>query len=313
MANKKSLGQELNSNYSTTRLLSKQQPILHNSQDSKIKSSIFWSSENPKKIDGGLRRKGCFKQTLLDQPLISVITVVYNGEMHLEQTINSIINQTYNNVEYIVIDGGSKDGTLDIIRKYDSAIDYWISEPDKGIADAMNKGISLATGEYIVFIHADDYFYSNKVINNAINIIDKESNIIMFPVLFGEKLVEIIPRKFNWWVNFKIPACHQGILCKLDLFRNIGDFDTQFKIDMDYDFLLRAYRRKVKAQRVTSVLSVMRDTGISSRKDINSLLQRFNEERKVHKKNYHSRILALLYKIYWFCYLNYKKLGFIIQ
>jgi glycosyltransferase involved in cell wall biosynthesis len=172
----------------------------------------------------------------------------------------------------------------------------------------MNKGINLATGEYVVFIHADDYFFSNQVIEAVMIDIDKRSDILMFPVLFGQKLNAIIPRRFNWWVNFKIPACHQGILCKLNLFRNIGDFDTQFKIDMDYDFLLRAYRNGVLVQRATSVLSVMRDTGISSRKDFNSVLERLAEERSVHNKNCPNTLMTLIYEIYWFLYLNYKKL-----
>ncbi len=91
-------------------------------------------------------------------PLVSIITVVYNGEKYLKQTIQSVINQTYKNIEYIIIDGGSTDGTLDIIKKYEEYISFWVSEPDKGLYDAMNKGIGIAKGELIGMINSDDWY-----------------------------------------------------------------------------------------------------------------------------------------------------------
>jgi len=91
-------------------------------------------------------------------PLVSIITVVYNGEKYLEQTIQSVINQTYKNIEYIIIDGGSTDGTLDIIKRYEKHISYWVSEADKGLYDAMNKGIKLAKGELVGMINSDDWY-----------------------------------------------------------------------------------------------------------------------------------------------------------
>ena len=99
-----------------------------------------------------------------NNPLISVVTVSYNAVSVIEQTIFSVINQTYPNVEYIIIDGGSTDGTVDIIKKYADKITYWVSEPDKGIYDAMNKGIELATGEWINFMNAGDSFYSFSIL-----------------------------------------------------------------------------------------------------------------------------------------------------
>jgi len=101
-------------------------------------------------------------------PLITVVTVVRNGEKTLEETILNVTNQTYKNIEYIIVDGASTDGTLDIIKKYEDRIDYWISEPDKGIYDAMNKGIDLATGEWINFMNAGDVFCDYEVIKKII-------------------------------------------------------------------------------------------------------------------------------------------------
>lgn len=119
-------------------------------------------------ITGGLRTHGITKKSTDEKPLITVVTVVYNGEATLEQTIQSVVNQSYDNVEYIIVDGGSKDGTIDIIKKYENKIDYWQSEPDAGIYDAMNNGIKLATGVWINFMNAGDIFYDSNVISNFI-------------------------------------------------------------------------------------------------------------------------------------------------
>src|SRR5688572_26851104 len=98
-----------------------------------------------------------------EQPLVSIITIVFNGEKHLQQTIESVLGQTYSNIEYIIVDGGSKDNSVSIIEKYSTQLAYWISEPDKGISDAFNKGISKANGEMIGLINADDWYEKDTV------------------------------------------------------------------------------------------------------------------------------------------------------
>ena len=95
---------------------------------------------------------------------MSIITVVYNNVLTLERNIQSVLNQTYGNVEHIIIDGGSTDGTLDILRRYDDTVDYWVSEPDKGIFGAMNKGVRAATGEWVNFLNSDDFYASPYVL-----------------------------------------------------------------------------------------------------------------------------------------------------
>jgi glycosyltransferase involved in cell wall biosynthesis len=114
--------------------------------------------------EGGLRLQGMRRASTADRPLVTVITVVFNGAGEIEETIRSVIQQTYDNVEYIVIDGGSTDGTLEIIGKYGDAIDHWVSEPDRGIYDAMNKGIRLAQGEWLNFMNAGDLFSAKDVV-----------------------------------------------------------------------------------------------------------------------------------------------------
>jgi hypothetical protein len=113
----------------------------------------------PHVLQGGLRTKGLFKDSDPTRPLLSIITVVYNGEKYLEQTIQSVINQSYEYLEYIIIDGGSTDRTLEVIAKYNDYIDYWISEPDTGIYNAMNKGTKLATGSHVLHLNADDLLF----------------------------------------------------------------------------------------------------------------------------------------------------------
>lgn len=163
----------------------------------KLGAFLFLPEGDGRKLEGGLRTKGYFKHTyklesgrwcicdidgnpvrpapediedrirkyisstgfqVTEIPLVSIITVALNADRFIEKAIRSVINQAYPNVEYIIIDGGSKDGTTDIIKKYEDRIDYWVSEKDKGIYDAMNKGISLAFGKYINFLNADDQF-----------------------------------------------------------------------------------------------------------------------------------------------------------
>jgi glycosyltransferase involved in cell wall biosynthesis len=117
---------------------------------------------------GGLRTKGLIK-TSATTPLVTIITVVFNGEAGLEDTILSVLGQTYDNIEYLVVDGGSTDGTIEIIRKYEGVLDFWISEPDVGIYDAMNKGINLARGDWLNFLNARDLFFAQTTVATLVD------------------------------------------------------------------------------------------------------------------------------------------------
>jgi glycosyltransferase involved in cell wall biosynthesis len=240
---------------------------------------------------------------------ISIITITLNAKRYLEQTIASIVNQTYSNMEYIIVDGASTDGTLDIIKKYESEIDNWISEPDKGIADAMNKGIDLATGDYILFLHSDDYLVNSSVLERAAEYLEDRFDIFIFKVLLDVQGQNQVSRNrpLGWLTNFKMGSCHQGQLYSRKLFQRIGNFDTSFKIDMDYDLILRAYRACASCNAVNIPLAVMRLIGISSRTNWKSLRERFDEERRVHFKNCTSFWMRLLYIFYWMMYLPYRK------
>lgn len=171
-------------------------------------------------------------------PKISVITVCFNTADCIEKTILSVINQTYQNIEYIIIDGGSTDGTLDIIRKYAGHICYWVSEPDKGIYDAMNKGIAKATGDYINFMNAGDSFISSEVLPKVISYLGEEDIISGNEIAIRNEKIEDYtksPQKINF--EFLCNDClrHQATFIKTSLLKQTM-YDTTLKIAADWKF-----------------------------------------------------------------------------
>ncbi|MGV1100372.1 glycosyltransferase family 2 protein [Thiovibrio sp. JS02] len=244
-------------------------------------------------------------------PKISVITVTLNSDRYLEQAIESIIGQTYPHLEYIVIDGGSTDSTVDIVKQYAYRIDYFSSEPDEGIADAMNKGLRVATGDYILFLHSDDYLLDANSLALAAELAEQGTEILLFNIFLdnGKERVLARPRGLNWRMNFKTGVFHQSALCSKALFERIGNFDPRFRIAMDYDFFLRAYRAKATVLEGDFLLSVMRLCGISARLDWPSLRERFKEEQMVQRKNCPDRAWAFAYLLYWLFYLPYRRIA----
>jgi len=247
-------------------------------------------------------------------PKITIITVCFNAEKHIEETIKSVIEQKGCEIEYIVIDGASTDKTPSIIKQYETKITKWVSEPDQGIADAMNKGIALATGDYLLFLNADDYFQTPDAIAVATAYMEEDKDIYIYDTIFLKKEggVRRHSGTFGKRINFK-GICHQGVLCKRELFQKIGSFNVSFKICMDYDFFMRAYRSGATGQYTNKVLSVMRDGGVSSRQDWPSLKQRFAEEKRVHVENNASTFMTVIYTVYWALYLPYRKVRFSIK
>ena len=252
----------LNSNYSTTRLLTKEKPILEQRPEYKIESKLFLPPSPEQKGEGGLRTKGYFKKSYDNKPLISVVTVVHNGEKHLKQTINSVIAQDYDNVEYIIIDGGSTDGTLDIIKKYEDQINYWVSEPDSGIYDAMNKGISLCTGDYIAFLNADDWYPENSielVVNASIKL--KPDYIFGDMDLYNENV--FVGKRKPYKYKYGTPMGHQAFFVKTSLMKE-SPFDITYKMAADYDFMIKLIKTNHSCIQVNKSLANFRITGASS-------------------------------------------------
>lgn len=196
---------------------------------------------------------------------ISVVTVVYNGEKHLEQTILSVLNQAYNNIEYIIIDGGSTDGTVDIIRKYEDKLAYWVSEQDNGIYDAMNKGILKATGELVGLINADDY-YEPEAIRSVVNyFIKNESPDILYGrmVFINEDTGQtkvIIPSVDRLIKDMTLN--HPTCFLKRDLYKK-KLFDTSYKICADYDLIMYFKTNKKRFTYIDEIITNMRIGGAS--------------------------------------------------
>ena len=229
----------------------------------------------------------------------SIIISVLNGDKHIYNTIQSILNQNYQNKELIVIDGGSKDGTIDILRKYSNKI-KWISEPDKGISDAFNKGIKLATGDYINFQGDGDGFIHDNVLTEIFdNRVLKKHPIICGNIeridlngniLFTTRLKENF-RKTSLLYKMSLP--HQGLFLPKSFFDKFGLFDLTIKYAMDYELLLRAYNSFPEVVTINSSVAFWRADGLGQGKTLDIL----REYLRIKKKNkvLNPLILSLIY------------------
>jgi glycosyltransferase involved in cell wall biosynthesis len=212
----------------------------------------------------GLRTNGTIKQSQENMPFITVITVVRNGEKTLEETILSVINQTYKNIEYIIIDGGSTDNTLEIIKKYDDKIDYWLSEPDDGIYYAMNKGIGLATGKWINFMNSGDAFFDNTIIEKVFKQ-NRASDIIYGNALYKTKKFSEIRYPENIRnLSKRMVFTHQSSFIRTSLVKTNG-FNTKYRIAADFELLYRLYCTGCVFEYINLIIATWEaETGLSS-------------------------------------------------
>ena len=175
-------------------------------------------------------------------PKVSIITVVLNGERYLEQTIKSVTDQNYPDVEYIIIDGGSTDRTLNIIEKYEKYITYWVSEPDEGIYDAMNKGIKAASGDIIGIVNADDW-YEPGIVEWAVEILEVSGADAVHSAMRvlqdeGESIIIPAPEDLDAFAKGML-INHPTVFARKILYDKMGLFDTQFEVAADWDLVLR--------------------------------------------------------------------------
>lgn len=222
------------------------------------------------------------------KPLISIITVVFNGEKYLEETVLSVLNQTYDNVEYIVIDGGSTDGTVDIIKKYEDKIDYWVSERDGGIYDAMNKGIDIATGKWINFMNVGDSFFDD----NVLDVVFAKNNFENIDVIYGNHKV-IYPNKTriakagdmrDIWRGSQF--CHQSSFISSTLHKS-KRYNICNKIGADFEFFYTAYKNGAKFGYIDVVMANYAAGGVSDVKRVESIVERWNVIDKSIKTNFY--------------------------
>ncbi|MGB9940434.1 glycosyltransferase family 2 protein [Methanosarcina sp.] len=202
-------------------------------------------------------------------PKVSVITVCYNAEEFIENAINSVLEQTYKNLEYIVIDGASTDSTVAIVNKYKDKINYFLSEPDNGMYEAMNKGIKASSGEIFYFLNSDDVFHDKYVVANSVKLLQEDMNV---ELIYGAVIIINPDTKASFLQAYgdvtrpffiKSAICQQAIFYRKSLFDKVGLFDEKYKIVGDYEFNLRAfYKYDIKKKYVPQVMAIFRDGGI---------------------------------------------------
>lgn len=219
---------------------------------------------------------------------ISIITVSYNAVKTIEETINSVLNQSYSNIEYIIIDGGSRDGTVDIIKKYQDKINVWISEPDKGIYDAMNKGIKLAKGDWIGIINSDDC-YCIDAFDTILNTISKNQNA---ELIFGD--LNIIDKNSKFinklepilqldHIKHTMSIFHPTVFIKKEIYQSFGMFNLKYKLSADWDLLKRFYLNGVKFNYVNKSIASFRKGGAGSGFRTIHFFERFEIRHKSFK------------------------------
>ena len=256
-----------------------------------------------KMISGGQRKKGYLKKDKKYLPLVSVITVVLNNKKFLEQSIKSVLNQSYKNYELIIIDGKSTDGTLDIIKRNNSKIDFWISEKDKGIYNAMNKGIKLSRGSIISILNSDDVYYKN-ALKLATNYFIQKQNIdflfgsvVKYKLLYGYK-----PWKIHW--SFGFYSTHSiGFFIRKKAQKKVGYYNTKYKYSADYDFFYRMivkYKLKGMATKKNEIFGKFRRGGLSSKI---SFMDYLCETIKIRLDN--GQNILLVYTIFLLKYMRY--------
>jgi glycosyltransferase involved in cell wall biosynthesis len=266
--------------------------------DNKFESRDF--AKSPKE-DGGLRKKHIFKSNKENKNLISILTVVKDGEKYLEECILSVAKLNYKNYEHIIVDGCSSDKTIQIIKKYEDQIDYWCSKPDQGIYDGFNTALTLAKGEYVGFVNSDDLLTPDSLVildRYIKNYPDKDfifgSVQKHWGVLHGYRPWKI---KFSWGFY----SSHStGFFIKLSSAKKLGFYNLNYKYSSDYDYFYRMIvHNKMKgiATNKEELFGIFRRGGFSSK--IN-FFDHFCEEIKIRLNNKQNRVLILILFIYKF-------------
>jgi len=245
-----------NQKYSTTKLL------ITEKTDNK---TILLSANKYRKAEGGLRTRGYYKKSYKGKPLISIVTVVYNGEKFLEEAIESVINQNYDNIEYIIIDGCSTDNTIDIIKKYDDQIDYWVSEPDHGQSDAFIKAFSICHGKWISWLNGDDILLPGAIkelVQTAKlhpdidcftgNVIWTTANNEVIQCRIGEKWIDILPKLGI--LNVYGPTT----FFKKSIYNSVEGININLFYKMDTDLWWQFFEAGAKFKRLQSYIWTLR-------------------------------------------------------
>jgi glycosyltransferase involved in cell wall biosynthesis len=215
-------------------------------------------------------------------PMITVVTVVKNNAEELKKTIDSVLEQTYDNIEFIIIDGASSDSTPEVIKSYEDKIDTWISEPDNGIFDAMNKGIELASGQWIIFLNAGDYFYQKDTVLTVFSKDYGDADFIYGHTFFlGGDFYGVV-KAWDFRILWQTMVfTHQSLFTRAEVLKN-RKFNTKFKICADYDIIFNSYMQGLKFFNSDIVIAAF-DPGFSDISRARMALEKW----KVVKKHRH--------------------------
>ena len=243
-------------------------------------------------------------------PLVTIITAVLNGEKYLEKTINSIISQSYKNIEYIIIDGGSTDNTLNIIKSYERKIHYWISEKDQGISDAFNKGVKQANGVYINFQGDGDGFIEPNSLEKVFQGVNPNEDIFVSARIHRVNLEgkniytsKYIKKFHKSSLLFRMSLPHQGLFTHKNYFEEYGLFDTDCTFCMDYDHLLRSYRNFPKVLTKDITVAKWRMDGIGNGRTL-EILEEYDKTKRKNKISYGAVLFFLKYWALLKYYIN---------
>jgi glycosyltransferase involved in cell wall biosynthesis len=242
-------------------------------------------------------------------PKVSIITITYNSGQTLEKTIQSVINQNYSNIEYIIIDGGSTDETLNIIKKYQQQISFWVSEPDEGISDAFNKGLSKVTGDIIGIINSDDY-YSEGALTEVVKAFQANPD---YGFVFGDQVFidwqgnKLFTQKgdsdYHKTIRYGMPSIpHPTVFIKNGVYQKYGLFDKAYKTAMDYELLLRICNHDVKGYYIPTILAYMRLNGESDK----NYIRGYRESREISIQYGYNAIMAWT-RYYYKCIKTYTR------
>lgn len=213
------------------------------------------------------------------EPKLSVITIVYNNVRDIERTMLSVLNQSYPNIEYVVVDGASNDGTKEVIAKYTDRISRFISEKDKGIYDAMNKGLALATGDYVLFMNSGDEIYSTDTVKQVFNSHPNADIYYGETEMFDDNWTSLgqrrhqAPESFNWRsFKYGMNISHQAIYIKKSITQ---PYDLQYKYSADIDWIIKAAKKAAVIVNVNNYVAKYLVGGVSKQKHLESLKERF--------------------------------------
>ncbi len=246
---------------------------------------------------------------------VSIITVCFNSEKTIERTINSVLSQSYSNIEYIIVDGDSKDSTIQIIEKYKNSIQKFVSEKDEGIYDAINKGISLSTGDIVGILNSDDIFSSQNIISDVVKIFIEQPHLdsIIGNIAFindKEKIVRVYnskswrPDRFEY--GFMPP--HPSFYCKRELFHKYGGYKKDYKIAADYELLIRFLKTHQISYFQFNIIMVYMNLGGVSTKGLKSTILLNNEVKRACEENGLNTNYLKLYSKYFLKILEFIKI-----